>query len=96
MNEIKLICTDIDGTLLNSRKKINEADKIMLQRAWNEKRIPIALVSGRFKGGLTFIAEELNIPCIYSCFNGAYVEWQGKIIQNTRIPLEDLRKVSFG
>jgi len=93
MSEIKLICTDIDGTLLNSKKRINEADKIMLQRAYNEKKIPIALVSGRFKGGLTFIAEELAIPCIYSCFNGAYVEWQGDIIENTRIQLEDLRKV---
>jgi len=93
MNDIKLICTDIDGTLLNSKKGINKEDKIMLQRAWREKNIPIALVSGRFKGGLTFLAEELEIPCIYSCFNGAYVEWQGKVIQDTRISLEDLRKV---
>lgn len=93
MSEIKLICTDIDGTLLNSEKRINKQDKIMLQRAWKEKNIPIALVSGRFKGGLTFLAEELEIPCIYSCFNGAYVEWEGKVIQDTKIDINDLRKV---
>ena len=93
MSEIKLICTDIDGTLLNSEKRINKEDKIMLQRAWKEKNIPVALVSGRFKGGLTFLAEELEIPCIYSCFNGAYVEWQGKVIQDTKIDINDLRKV---
>lgn len=93
MNEIKLICTDIDGTLLNSEKKINKADKLMLQKAWNEKNIPIALVSGRFKGGLTFLAEELEIPCIYSCFNGSYVEWNGEIINDERICLNDLKKV---
>ena len=38
MNDIKLICTDIDGTLLNSKKGINKEDKIMLQRAWREKK----------------------------------------------------------
>ncbi len=93
MSDIKLICTDIDGTLLNSEKRINQADKLMLQRAWKEKNIPIALVSGRFKSGLTFLAEELEIPCIYSCFNGAYVEWENNIIADTKISLESLRKV---
>jgi len=93
MSEIKLICTDIDGTLLNSEKKINIQDKIMLQRAWKEKNIPIALVSGRFKGGLTFLSQELEIPCVYSCFNGAYVEWQDKVIHDTKIDINDLRKV---
>jgi len=93
MEDIKLICTDIDGTLLNSKHRINEKDKLMLQKAWREKNIPIALVSGRFKGGLTFLEEELEIPCIYSCFNGSYVEWQGEIIQNDKISLNDLKKV---
>ncbi len=93
MEDIKLICTDIDGTLLNSNHKINELDKLMIQRAWKEKNIPIALVSGRFKGGLTFIQEELNIPCIYSSFNGNYVEWQNKVIHEDRITLDELRKV---
>lgn len=93
MEEIKLICTDIDGTLLNSEHKINEIDKLMIQRAWREKNIPIALVSGRFKGGLTFIQEELDIPCIYSSFNGCYVEWENKVIHENRITLDELRKV---
>ena len=93
MEDIKLICTDIDGTLLNSNHQINELDKLMIQRAWREKNIPIALVSGRFKGGLTFIQEELDVPCIYSSFNGCYVEWQNKVIHEERITLEELRKV---
>ncbi|MGD1822213.1 MAG: Cof-type HAD-IIB family hydrolase [Pleomorphochaeta sp.] len=93
MENIKLICTDIDGTLLNSKKRINPADKLMLQRAWKEKNIPIALVSGRFKSGITFLAKELEIPCIYSCFNGAYVEWENNVIEDTKISLDSLRKV---
>jgi len=93
MEDIKLICTDIDGTLLNSNHQINELDKLMIQRAWREKNIPIALVSGRFKGGLTFIQEELDVPCIYSSFNGCYVEWKDKVIHEERITLEELRKV---
>ncbi len=93
MKTISLICSDIDGTLLNDEKKINDYDKEMLNRAYKEKNIPLILASGRFKGGLTFLAEELGIPCGYSCFNGAYIELEDKVVKDIRIGLEELKKV---
>ncbi|MBK5200905.1 MAG: HAD family phosphatase [Spirochaetaceae bacterium] len=93
MKTISLICSDIDGTLLNDDKKINNYDREMLNRAYNEKHIPLVLASGRFKGGLTPLAKELGIPCGYSCFNGAYIELDNIVIKDTRIELEDLKKV---
>ncbi|OJF77397.1 MAG: hypothetical protein BKP49_02735 [Treponema sp. CETP13] len=91
MPKIKLLCSDIDGTLLNSEHKINIEDKQTIQRAWNEYHIPFALVSGRFRSGVTFIQKELDIPCIYSCFNGNYVEWEGKVINDVPINIQIIK-----
>jgi Cof subfamily protein (haloacid dehalogenase superfamily) len=93
MNEIFAICTDIDGTLLNDNKIINDYDKLMLSRAYYEKHISIVLASGRFKSGLTHIREELGFPCGYSCFNGSYVELDNKVIKDVKIDLSVLEKV---
>jgi hypothetical protein len=82
MNTIKLICSDIDGTLLNSQKQINDEDKKWIRKAWNEKHIPFALVSGRFRNGVTQLQEELGVDCPLSCFNGAYVEFQGTVLKD--------------
>lgn len=93
MKKISLICSDIDGTLLNDDKKLNNFDKEMLNRAYIEKNIPIVLTSGRFKRGLTPLEKELGIPCGYSCFNGAYIEINNKVIKDTRIGLDELKKI---
>lgn len=93
MNEIKLICTDIDGTLLNDDKRMNSYDIEMLKRAFLEKNIPIILTSGRFKAGLLDIQKELGFPTGISCFNGSYVELDKKVLKDTRIKLSDLKKI---
>lgn len=93
MDQIKLLCADVDGTLLNDNHKINLRDKELIQRAWNEKNIPFAIVSGRFRAGTTFIAEDLGIPCVLSCFNGNYVEWQGSVINDVTIDVQILEDI---
>lgn len=93
MNKIKLICTDIDGTLLNDKSLLNDFDKEMLRRAYEEKNIPIILTSGRFKVGLTGIQKELGFPTGYSCFNGSYVELNNEVLKDERIELSDLEKL---
>jgi len=82
MNTIKLICSDIDGTLLNSQKQINDEDKKWIQKAWYEKHIPFALVSGRFRNGVTGLQKELGLNSPLSCFNGAYVEFEGAVLKD--------------
>lgn len=93
MNKIKVICTDIDGTLLNDKKELNELDIKMLKKAHEEKNIPIILTSGRFKAGLVDIRKELGFDTGISCFNGSYVELDNKVIKDVRIELSDLEKV---
>jgi hydroxymethylpyrimidine pyrophosphatase-like HAD family hydrolase len=45
MRKYKMICLDIDGTLLNSRNQITENTKEIIHTVVNEKQIPVILVS---------------------------------------------------
>lgn len=84
-NQIKLICSDVDGTLINSQGKISSLDKNAIERARVEFNIPFVIVSGRFRGGLGLIQNQLLHPAAISCFNGLYVEINGKVVKNTII-----------
>ena len=61
MNKFKMICLDIDGTLLNSNHKISQKTKEVIQIVANEKQIPVILVSARMPKGILFLQKELNI-----------------------------------
>ena len=45
--DIKIICSDVDGTLVNEKKQITPLTKHYIQRAVNEKGIKFVIVSGR-------------------------------------------------
>lgn len=68
----KLVCIDIDGTLLNDEKKIPEQVKECL-RNLSDQGIRIALASGRMPAGIDLIEKELGIECIKICNAGAYI-----------------------
>ena len=69
----KLICTDVDGTLVDKNGTLLDSDREALQRAINSG-IHVAVVSGRFRPGVDKIAKQLNLPVWYTCFNGLYIE----------------------
>jgi HAD-superfamily hydrolase, subfamily IIB len=95
MKDIRLIATDIDGTLLNSGKHISPRTLEALREAHNQG-VRIALCSGRGRSAMTYIEEELGIPVIYSCFNGGYVEIDGETVEKhviKRDRLEEAYKV---
>ncbi len=71
--DIKLICTDIDGTLIgDGRRGIPQINKTMLQKA-TAMGIPVALVSGRGPGGIRPLLEDCGIRGAMGCFSGALV-----------------------
>ncbi|MGP1419065.1 MAG: Cof-type HAD-IIB family hydrolase [Sphaerochaetaceae bacterium] len=82
MNQIKLICSDIDGTLIDSSGAIRADDKAALRRAVVDMGIPFAIVSGRFRGGMRPITSQLDFEASISCFNGLYIEMKGKAVHN--------------
>jgi Cof subfamily protein (haloacid dehalogenase superfamily) len=69
---IRAICTDIDGTLLDSRRELS-AFTISIFRQIRHKR-PIILASSRMPRAMRHLQKELGImdhPLI--CYNGGYV-----------------------
>lgn len=88
---VKLICTDVDGTLLNKQREVdNFTIKVFAQL---DKSIRIILASSRMPKALWPIQKTLNIenmPLI--CYNGALVLSSGfgfdaeKIIASVTIP----------
>ena len=68
----RLICADIDGTLLDDQKRLLPQVKQSIRNA-AKKGIQIALASGRMPAGVDLIEKELGIPCIKICNAGTYI-----------------------
>ncbi len=92
MFDCKLICTDIDGTLLDGNHKISPETKRVLRKAY-EKGITIALISGRIASSLELLQDELGIHGPIGCYSGALVVDDGKILASHPITWENTKEV---
>lgn len=90
--KIKAICTDIDGTLLDSRRELSSKTIATIKRL--DKRIPVILASSRMPSAMRHLQAELGIlhqPMI--CFNGGYVLLYNEgaetpsVVDSTQIPV---------
>ena len=96
----KLICTDMDGTLLNSEGKISERNLMAIKEAHN-KGVKVTVCTGRLFTSARYFADlmEVKVPVIAA--NGAYIREKDKNniiyksvlgIKNCEIILEVLHK----
>lgn len=90
--EYRLICTDIDGTLLDTHKKLLPEVKESLRRAAG-MGIRIALVSGRMPSGVEVIERELGIACIKACNAGTYIMMGDTCIGASYLPDGMIRRM---
>jgi Cof subfamily protein (haloacid dehalogenase superfamily) len=89
---IRAMCTDIDGTLLDSRRALSLKTIEVIQKI--SLSMPVVLASSRMPSAMYHLQEGLGIlghPLI--CYNGGYVihldeNGHQKIIFSTEIPLE--------
>lgn len=72
MPTIKLICCDIDGTLLLPDHSISPRSKAAIRSAYDQGII-IALVSGRIGNSLSSIQKQLKITGPLGTLNGSFV-----------------------
>jgi Cof subfamily protein (haloacid dehalogenase superfamily) len=95
---IKMICTDIDGTLLNKHREVDNYTKEIFRRLAG--RFEIVLASSRMPKALWHIQEDLLIeemPLI--CYNGALILSGGgsfderMILSSITIPAEAIRLI---
>lgn len=86
---IKLIMLDLDGTLLDSQKRLPEANRAALQAAAS-KGITVVPASGRVYGGMPAAVRDLPFVRYAVGANGAqvYDAWEKKVIRRAEIPLE--------
>ncbi|MBT2697447.1 HAD family phosphatase [Bacillus sp. ISL-40] len=93
MGNFKMVCLDIDGTLLNSRHEITEKTKQVIQKVAIEKQIPVILVSARMPKGIKFLQQALNIVQPIICYSGAFIWNNRDTLLNITIPVSDVKQV---
>lgn len=74
MSHIRLIISDIDGTILNDHHQIDPQLTALIPDLKRET-IPFVLASARSPKGMAPIARELGIEdCPMACYNGALIQ----------------------
>src|ERR1700730_17708932 len=90
---VKLIALDIDGTLLDSRWTLPEANRAAIAEA-TRRGIEVALVTGRRYDFALPIAAELGVPLTMIVSNGALIRTQdGKTHLRHLLPCETATSV---
>jgi len=91
--DVRLIAIDIDGTLLNQRSQISDANHKALRRA-RERGIEIVLVTGRRHAFALPIARELGFDLWLISSNGAVTRsLQGELFYREVMPARTAREL---
>ena len=89
---IKLIATDMDGTLLNSKKELPEKLPKMIQ-ALKKRNILFVPVSGRSYACLYDRFKPFSGNMSFVCLNGNLVMQGEEVLYNSELSQEELRKL---
>ena len=90
MSRIKLIMSDIDGTILDKNHQL-DSHLIELMPLLKQYDIPFVLASARFPLGIAPISKELGITdCPIACYNGALISLGDKILSQHTIDKKEL------
>lgn len=84
MSDIKLVATDMDGTLLNSKHELNDSF-LPVFRKLKEQGIIFVAASGRQYYNLLKTLDEVKDEVIFAAENGSYV-----VYQNEEIHVQDM------
>ncbi len=89
---VKLIISDLDGTLLNKENKVPDEFYDVLEEL-NKKDIVFAVASGRNYLGLRHLFNEKGDDIYFICDNGAFVKHGEQIISSSEINKEDYKRI---
>ena len=88
----RLICVDLDGTLLTDEKTVHRHDIEALKKAYGQG-IEVALITGRMAAATEPTAARLGIPCILACNAGTYILKDGKCISSEYLPITAMTEI---
>lgn len=89
---LKLIASDIDGTLLDDKKQLPQDFEQVLDML-EEKNIAFVVSSGRSYSALAVQFAAYADKLSFICDNGAYIVYEGKLISISVIPDETVRDI---
>ncbi len=90
----RIVFSDIDGTLLNSRHEVTEATARELRRL-ADRGIPFVLVSARPPQAILPIQNRIGLRAPMVCYSGALVlDGDGTPLESHPIPVETARQVN--
>ena len=84
---IKLVCTDIDGTILKGDYTFSEETKNCM-KALTDKGVKVVLVTGRMHAAAKFIADDLGLTTPIVSYQGGMVVDDNKILYEKNLPEE--------
>lgn len=94
MEEIKVICCDIDGTLLKDDKTLSEENRLWISKSVREKGIKFVIVSGRILRSVRSIYDRIGVSGPASCLNGTFfVDEYDNVLASHKIDVSDALKV---
>lgn len=79
MSQIKLIATDIDGTILKFNFEFNQEVKDCIKKL-NEDGVKVVLVTGRMHSATDYIAEELGLQTPIVSYQGGLIRHNGETL----------------
>ncbi|MBW6410772.1 Cof-type HAD-IIB family hydrolase [Clostridium weizhouense] len=90
----KLICIDMDGTLLSGHSEISEKNKYVLKKAV-DKGIKIAISTGRIFASADYFANLVGIKTELISCNGAYIKNRAtdEVIYSNTLTKEQVLKI---
>lgn len=91
---IRLIATDIDGTLLDSDHQLPPANRAAVEAAL-ARGVQLALVTARKQASTFAVAQLLGLPCACIAHNGARIwDWKQRELQHLVVDLDLAREVA--
>ncbi|WP_297284073.1 Cof-type HAD-IIB family hydrolase [uncultured Agathobaculum sp.] len=92
MLPLRLLCLDIDGTLLDTAHHLPPENRAAVQYA-AEKGVCICLLSARPPQAIAPIARALDVPGPVASFGGALIQTGKQRIFDRRLPVEAVQAV---
>lgn len=89
---IKLIATDMDGTLLDPIKRVGKNFESVVKKL-NDNNVIFALASGRNYQRIKDKFKNLDLEFMYISDNGNYIEYKGEILNKSILSNADVKSL---
>ncbi|MDQ0148164.1 Cof-type HAD-IIB family hydrolase [Eubacterium multiforme] len=87
---IKLICIDMDGTLLKDQQIVSEENKKAIEEAV-AKGVKVAITTGRIYDCAKLYSKEIGLDTPIIASNGAFIGYNDEVIYNNPLDIDDIK-----